>query len=57
MKFHEIAVGEKFKFNNEEYLKVPEIKVSCCKVQENCQLVASGAKTVLKPMDEVEKLN
>ena len=56
MKFHELAVGERFKFNNVEYTKIAEVRVSCCKVKENCQELVSGTKAVLKPMDEVEKL-
>jgi len=56
MKFHEVAVGDRFKFNNVEYTKIAEVRVSCCKVKENCQELVSGAKAVLKPMDEVEKL-
>jgi hypothetical protein len=56
MKFHELAVGEKFKFNNQEYVKIPEIKLSCCKIKENAQVVANSAKAVIKPMEEVEKV-
>lgn len=57
MKFHEVAVGDKFKFNNREYIKIPEVRLSCCKIKENCEEVGSNAKAALKPMDEVEKLN
>ena len=56
MKFHELAVGEKFKFNNEEYVKIPEIKLTCCKIKENAQVVSNSTKVVIKPMDEVEKV-
>lgn len=56
MKFHELAVGEKFKFNNQEYLKIQEVKASCCKVKHNCELVQTNEKIVLKPLDEVEKI-
>jgi len=56
MKFHEVAVGERFLFNNKEYTKVEEVRLSCCKVRENAQ-AATGEKVVLKPMDEVQKLN
>jgi hypothetical protein len=54
MKFFEVSVGQKFRFNNQEYIKIPEIKVSCCKVQHNAELTGSAEKVVLKPMDEVE---
>lgn len=56
MKFHELAVGETFRFNNQEYAKIPEVRVSCCKIKENCQLVGSGEKAVLKPLDEVDRV-
>jgi hypothetical protein len=57
MKFHELAVGDKFKFNNQEYIKTQEVRLNCCKIKENCQVVSSGAKAALKPLDEVEKVN
>ena len=57
MKFHEVAVGDKFKFNNQEYVKVPEIRVSCCKISCNAEIVGTAEKAVLKPLDEVEKIN
>jgi hypothetical protein len=56
MKFHEVAVGEIFKFNNQEYVKIPEVRVSCCKIQQNAQILGSEEKVVLKPLDEVEKI-
>lgn len=56
MKFHELAVGEKFKFNNQEYVKVQEVKASCCKVKYNCELIQTNEKIALKPLDEVEKI-
>lgn len=56
MKFHELAVGEKFKLNNTEYLKIPEVKLSCCKVKENAQSLLDGSKIVIKPLDEVERI-
>jgi hypothetical protein len=57
MKFHEVAVGEKFKFNNQEYIKIPEARVSCCKILHNAELAGTAEKVVLKPLDEVEKIN
>lgn len=55
MRFHDVKVGEKFKFNNEEYTKVPEVKISCCKIKHNCEKT-DGSKVVLKPLDDVEKI-
>lgn len=56
MKFHELAVGDKFRFNNEDYVKLQEVKASCCRVKYNCELSATQAKVVLQPLDEVEKI-
>lgn len=56
MKFHELAVGEKFKFNDAEFTKIPEERVSCCKIKWNCENVSTGEKIVLKPLDQVEKI-
>lgn len=56
MKFHELPVGERFTFNNKEYVKIEEVRISCCKIKENCREVLTGNTFVLKPMDEVEKV-
>lgn len=57
MKFHELAVGEQFKFNNQEFTKIPEQRVSCCKIKHNCENISTGEKVVLKPLDDVEKIS
>jgi hypothetical protein len=57
MEFFKIAVGQKFKFNNEEYVKIKEVKVNCCKVKENCEIINTGEKRILKPLDKVETLS
>lgn len=57
MEFFKVKVGQGFKFNNEEYIKIQEVKVNCCKVKENCQIVNTGEKRVLKPLDNVETLS
>lgn len=56
MKFHELSVGEKFKFNENEFTKIKEERVSCCKIKWNCENSSTGEKIVLKPLDEVEKV-
>jgi hypothetical protein len=55
MKFSELKVGDKFKYNNTEYSKIPEVRISCCKVKHNCE-TPDGTKAALKPLDEVEKI-
>lgn len=56
MKFYELPNGTRFKFNNQEYVKIKEVKLNCCKVKENAQLIETGEKKVLKALDEVEKI-
>ena len=56
MKFHELSVGEKFKFNIQEFTKVPEERISCCKIKFNCQNCGTGDRVVLNPLDDVEKV-
>ena len=56
MKFNQLSVGDKFLHNGMEYEKIPEIRLSCCKVKENCRILSDGRTTVLKPLDEVSKI-
>lgn len=55
MQFKDVQVGEKFTFNDNQYTKIPEVRISCCKVKHNCE-TADGTKAVLKPVDEVLKI-
>ena len=55
MKFNEVAVGDKFRFNGVVFKKIPEERISCCRVQYNCENFATKAKEKLNPSDEVEK--
>ena len=53
MKFSEVAVGQVFRFNNEEFLKIEPVKVNCC-TSHNARGVVSGAGTMIKPDADVE---
>ena len=53
MKFHELAVGQKFKVNDITYTKIEPQKVSCCKTL-NALNVDNNQKTMIKPNDTVE---
>lgn len=47
--FGELITGQRFILNGSEYVKVQEIKISCCKVI-NCQLVNDpNNKTYINP--------
>lgn len=53
MKFHQLAVGQKFKFNNVVYTKIEPQKVSCCKTLSALNM-ETNQKVMVKPNDEVE---
>lgn len=55
MKFSELKVGDKFIYNDVEHTKITEVRISCCKVKHNCE-TSDGTKAVLKPLDEVQKI-
>jgi len=58
MKFKDLRVTEKFykQGSNTEYEKVPERRVSCCKVKCNAKTLHEGKEIVFKPLDEVTKI-
>jgi hypothetical protein len=45
--------GDKFLYNQQEYLRIPDERLSCCKVF-NAQSVATGEKIQVVPITEVE---
>jgi len=58
MKFKDLAINDVFVKNgdNTQYIKVPERRVSCCKVGCNAKVVQSQKEVVLRPLDEVKKI-
>jgi len=53
-RFVDIPVGTKFTFENNEYVKIPDNRVSCCKVL-NAHLVANpNQKVMIVPISDVE---
>ena len=57
MKFYELAVGEKFTSNGNEFTKIPEERVSCCQIKWNAENSVTKEKVVVKPMENVERLS
>lgn len=53
MKFSEVAVGQKIKFNDVEYTKIEAERVSCCRTN-NVVNLADNSKTMIKPDADVE---
>lgn len=44
--FAELNVGDRFTFNNKEFVKVQELRISCCKVI-NAQAIDNGEQTYI----------
>ncbi len=52
--FQEIVVGQAFKFNNQQYVKMNTVKVSCCK-SANCYVADNHrVQHFIRPDQKVE---
>lgn len=47
--FGELAVGDRFVFNNQEYIKTNEVRVSCCRSINACSANDSNNKVYIQP--------
>lgn len=54
MKFNEVEIGKRFKLKDVEYLKIPEERISCCKIGANALLVSEHKKVVITAKEEVQ---
>ena len=50
--FRTLKSGDKFLFNNQQYTKIPDEKVSCCKTL-NATKDSDNTKVMFKPLDVV----
>jgi hypothetical protein len=59
MKFYEIPLDVKFRVlaTNEEYKKIKEERITCCKVKHNAIKLSNNEHVVIKPMEQVEVIN
>lgn len=55
-KLEDVAVGTKFTVNSAEYVKIPEVRVSCCR-SINCQLVADANQKGFFPGSTIVVVN
>ena len=53
-KFQDIQVGTAFVYNGIEYHKIPDERVSCCKINNACMVTDKSKKTHIIPITEVE---
>ena len=59
MKFKDLAIQDVFtrEGQNAQFVKAPEVRVSCCKVRCNAKKRDSDEEVVFRPLDEVVKIN
>lgn len=55
--FHELQVGQRFIYNNNEYLKVTEVRVTCCKIESNAVKLKNNEKILFEYKAEVESID
>lgn len=53
MKFSEVTVGQKFSFQNQQFVKIAAEKVSCCR-SLNAQNLTNNNKVTIAPEAGVE---
>lgn len=54
MLFEKIIAGQRFIYNQEEYLKIPEIKKSCCKIEANAIRLRDNKEILFEYKSQVE---
>jgi hypothetical protein len=58
MKFKDVKLNDVFvkQGQNEQFKKVAEQRVSCCKIKCNAKSITSQKDAVFRPLDEVTKI-
>jgi hypothetical protein len=54
MLFENIIAGQRFLYNQEEYLKIPEIKLTCCKIEANAIRLRDNKQILFEYKSQVE---
>ena len=54
MLFEEVISGQRFIYKNEEYLKIPEIKKTCCQIHANAIKLKDNKETLFEYKVNVE---
>lgn len=54
-KFVDLKVGDKFKMNDREFVRIPDQRINCCTVM-NAQAKDNNEKIQVVPITEVEKI-
>jgi|APGre2960657373_1045057.scaffolds.fasta_scaffold09243_3 hypothetical protein len=54
MLFEEILAGQRFRYKEYEYLKIPEIKKTCCQIHANAIRLRDNKETLFEYKAQVE---
>lgn len=54
MIFQELLSGQRFIYNNHEYLKIPEIKKTCCQIEANAIRLKDNKQILFEYKAEIE---
>jgi hypothetical protein len=54
--FSKLKTGQRFTYKNREYLKVPEIKKSCCEIQSNAVDLENNKNVLFEYKKKVEEI-
>lgn len=57
MLFKNLQIGQLFSLNDVKYVKITEIRKSCCKVDANAVKLPSNKQTLINKNEEVEVIN
>ncbi|NDG30869.1 hypothetical protein EB118_12450 [bacterium] len=52
--FKDLNIGDKFTFNNIEYVRISDERISCCQVKNAALANDSTTKIQVPPLSEVE---
>lgn len=54
MLFEKVLSGQRFSYDNNEYLKIPEIKQTCCQIKANAIRLKDNKEILFEYKAEVE---
>ena len=52
-RFVDIAIGTKFSFEGNDYIKIKDERITCCKVNNAVLAADTNQKTMIVPVSEV----
>lgn len=52
--FKDLQIGEKFVYNNTEYTRIADERISCCRSNNAVDTTEAQTKTFIQPLSEVQ---